>query len=129
VHYKSAWAGDRRFHALLDLVLSLCLCCLPSFFKTALVIGSLTTNMAPAEPNALPFHLKGREPHFPEELDGWKGYIEWEEYPDKKKEAEAILAQYDFPDVSSTRAGFSRCFHRPRPTENIGADDDDTTAP
>lgn len=56
--------------------------------------------MAPAEPNALPFQTKGQEPHFPEELEGWKGYIEWEKYPEKKKEAEAILDKYDFPDVS-----------------------------
>lgn len=56
--------------------------------------------MAPAEPNALPFQTKGQAPHFPEELDGWKGYIEWEKYPEKKKEAEAILEKYDFPDVS-----------------------------
>lgn len=58
--------------------------------------------MAPSEPNALPFQIKGQEPHFPEEIDGWKGYIEWEDYPEKKKEAEAILAQYDFPDVRSS---------------------------
>ncbi|KAG8166683.1 hypothetical protein KVR01_002372 [Diaporthe batatas] len=54
--------------------------------------------MAPAEPNTLPFQAKGQEPHFPEELEGWKGYIEWEKYPEKKKEAEAILDRYDFPD-------------------------------
>lgn len=58
--------------------------------------------MAPAEPNALPFQTKGQEPHFPEEIDGWKGYIEWEKYPEKKQEAEAILEKYDFPDVSSS---------------------------
>lgn len=57
--------------------------------------------MAPAEPNALPFRPKGKIPHFAEEREGWKGYIEWEKYPDKKKEVEKILAEYDFPDVSS----------------------------
>lgn len=62
---------------------------------------SVTTNMAPAEPNALPFQTKGQEPHFPEEIDGWKGYIEWEKYPEKRKEAEAILEKYDFPEVST----------------------------
>lgn len=55
--------------------------------------------MAPAEPNAIPFHQKGDAPIFPEERDGWKGYVEWEKYPEKRKEAEAILAGYDFPDV------------------------------
>ncbi|ORX96648.1 Oxidoreductase, molybdopterin-binding domain-containing protein [Clohesyomyces aquaticus] len=53
--------------------------------------------MAPAEPNANPFKIEGDEPNFPEEFPGWGGYIEWEKYPEKKKEAEAILAKYDFP--------------------------------
>ncbi|KAH9876454.1 hypothetical protein J1614_003585 [Plenodomus biglobosus] len=53
--------------------------------------------MAPAEPNALPFQAQGTEPDFPEEREGWKGYIEWERYPEKKKQAAEILAQYDFP--------------------------------
>lgn len=74
-------------------------CYLPPYWDR--ILYSHTRNMAPAEPNALPFQTKGQEPHFPEEIDGWKGYIEWEKYPEKKKEAEAILAQYDFPDVSS----------------------------
>jgi sulfite oxidase len=56
--------------------------------------------MAPAEPNAPPFKLVGAEPFFREERDGWKGYIEWEKYPEKKKEAEEVLARYDFPAVS-----------------------------
>lgn len=55
--------------------------------------------MAPAEPNAKPFQLLGEEPVFDEELPGWGGYIEWEKYPEKKKEAAAILAKYDFPVV------------------------------
>lgn len=54
--------------------------------------------MAPAEPNAKPFELlTADEPEFLEERDGWKGYIEWERYPEKKKKAAEILAQYDFP--------------------------------
>lgn len=79
--------------------------------------------MAPAEPNALPFQTKGQEPHFPEELDGWKGYIEWEKYPEKKKEAEAILEQYDFPDVSSSRLADLA------PITMVGTDVDNTIAP
>lgn len=39
------------------------------------------------------------DPFFPEEREGWKGYIEWEKYPEKKKKAEEILAQYKFPEV------------------------------
>jgi sulfite oxidase len=58
--------------------------------------------MAPAEPNARPFEVKGEPPIFAEERKGWKGYIEWERYPDKKKQAAEILAQYDFPVVSGT---------------------------
>ncbi|RYN44012.1 hypothetical protein AA0113_g5655 [Alternaria arborescens] len=54
--------------------------------------------MAPAEPNAKPFELlTTEEPDFPEEREGWKGYIEWERYPEKKKQAAEILAKYDFP--------------------------------
>lgn len=34
--------------------------------------------MAPAEPNHKPFEIKGEEPNFAEEREGWKGYIEWE---------------------------------------------------
>ncbi|KAL2355352.1 hypothetical protein BJ546DRAFT_1060373 [Cryomyces antarcticus] len=41
--------------------------------------------------------MKGPEAYFPEERAGWKGYIEWEDYPEKKKKAAKILAQYDFP--------------------------------
>ena len=55
--------------------------------------------MAPAEPHALPFRMKGETPHFQEEREGWKGYIEWEKYPEKKKQAEEILKNYDFPAV------------------------------
>lgn len=55
--------------------------------------------MAPSEPEARPFELQGEEPNFPEELEGWGGYVEWERYPEKKKEAAAILAKYDFPVV------------------------------
>lgn len=40
---------------------------------------------------------------FKEERKGWSGYIEWERYPEKRKEAERILAKYEFPDVCSCR--------------------------
>jgi sulfite oxidase len=55
--------------------------------------------MAPSEPNAPAFVLKGDEPNFPEERKGWAGYIEWERYPEKKKETAKVLARYDFPIV------------------------------
>jgi sulfite oxidase len=58
--------------------------------------------MAPSEPNAPEFKQQGDVPNFPEERPGWGGYIEWERYPEKKKEAEAILAKYDFPIVCET---------------------------
>ena len=58
--------------------------------------------MAPAEPNALPFRQNGEAPVFAEERKGWGGYIEWEKYPEKKKLAEKVLANYDFPVVSSS---------------------------
>jgi sulfite oxidase len=53
--------------------------------------------MAPAEPDHPQFQLQGEEPNFPEERPGWKGYIEWENYPEKKKQAQEVLARYDFP--------------------------------
>lgn len=71
--------------------------------------------MAPPEPRAKPFEQQGEEPFFTEERDGWSGYVEWEkvgrvqcpvglantaQYPDKKKQAAEVLAQYDFPVVS-----------------------------
>ncbi|KAI4799716.1 molybdopterin binding oxidoreductase [Aureobasidium sp. EXF-8845] len=43
------------------------------------------------------FEVKGEAPYYAEEREGWKGYIEWEKYPEKKAEAEKILAQYEFP--------------------------------
>ncbi|KAK1834992.1 Oxidoreductase, molybdopterin-binding domain-containing protein [Podospora conica] len=54
--------------------------------------------MSPSEPNAVPFRAKGDLPHFAEEKEGWDGYIEWEKYPEKKKQAEELLKQYDFPE-------------------------------
>ena len=77
--------------------------------------------MAPAEPNALPFQTKGEEPHFPEEIDGWKGYIEWEKYPEKQQQAEAILEKYDFPDVSS---GYLSRLAPPPQDRTVWTDDD-----
>ncbi|PSN74524.1 molybdopterin binding oxidoreductase [Corynespora cassiicola Philippines] len=53
--------------------------------------------MAPAEPYAKPFRQKGHVPYFAEEREGWKGYIEWEKYPEKKRAAHEVLSQYDFP--------------------------------
>jgi len=61
--------------------------------------------MAPSEPDHPPFQLQGEEPNFPEELEGWKGYIEWEKYPEKKKKAQEVLSQYDFPVVRSSDLG------------------------
>jgi len=40
-----------------------------------------------------------KTPHFADEREGWKGYIEWEKYPEKKAEAAAILARYQFDHV------------------------------
>jgi len=36
-------------------------------------------------------------PDFPEERPGWRGYVEWEKYPEKQAKGEAILKQYKFP--------------------------------
>lgn len=55
--------------------------------------------MAPAEPHAIPLRVKDDLPTFDEEREGWKGYYEWEDYPEKRKQVEEILAEYDFPVV------------------------------
>jgi hypothetical protein len=36
---------------------------------------------------------------FAEERVGWKGYVEWEKYPEKKAAAAKILAEHTFPPV------------------------------
>ena len=51
--------------------------------------------------------LRAARPYFEEERTGWKGFIQWEEYKDKKEKAREILAQYDFPKVSERRQGGS----------------------
>lgn len=38
-------------------------------------------------------------PYFPEEREGWHGYIEWEKYPEKRAEAARILAKHKFASV------------------------------
>ncbi|PSK55892.1 Sulfite oxidase [Elsinoe australis] len=45
----------------------------------------------------LPLRSDVPQPYFAEEREGWKGYIEWEKYPEKAKQAQEILAKYTFP--------------------------------
>ena len=40
--------------------------------------------------------------YFAEEEKGWHGYVEWEKYPEKKKEAADVLAKYSFAQVTAT---------------------------
>ena len=49
---------------------------------------------------AVKLELKGEAPFFAEERPGWKGYVEWEKYPEKKRQAAEILKQYQFDNVS-----------------------------
>lgn len=42
---------------------------------------------------------------FAEEKSGWKGYIEWEDYPEKKAKAAAILAAHKFPPPPEFQLG------------------------
>lgn len=72
--------------------------------------------MAPAEPNAKPFEVQGELPVFAEERKGWKGYVEWERYPEKKKQAAEILARYDFPVVSEITTMNTTCSSDSRAT-------------
>jgi hypothetical protein len=39
---------------------------------------------------------------FQEELAGWKGYVEWERYPQKKQAAHEILKSSEFSSVCSS---------------------------
>ena len=41
------------------------------------------------------------EASFPEEQEGWHGYIEWEKYPEKQAQAAEILSRYTFAGVGS----------------------------
>jgi sulfite oxidase len=42
---------------------------------------------------------------FKEEREGWHGYVEWEDYPEKKEKAAAILAQHEFPPPPEFQLG------------------------
>ena len=44
------------------------------------------------------------EANFPEEREGWEGYIEWERYPKRKQKAHEILKanKHRFEGVSQT---------------------------
>jgi hypothetical protein len=43
---------------------------------------------------------------FAEEYPGkWRGYIEWENYPEKRKKAAEILARYKFPPPPEFQLG------------------------
>lgn len=55
--------------------------------------------------------LKGSRPYFEEERPGWKGYVEWEAYKDKKAKAKEILAQYDFHKASHADMMLQRNVH------------------
>ena len=42
---------------------------------------------------------------FTEETPGWKGYVEWEKYPEKKRIAAEILDRYRFPPPPEFQLG------------------------
>jgi sulfite oxidase len=42
---------------------------------------------------------------FAEEYPGWRGYIEWEKYPEKRAKAAAILAKHKFPPPPEFQLG------------------------
>jgi len=35
-----------------------------------------------------------------EELPGWHGYVEWEQYPERKRKVKEFMKKFDFPGVS-----------------------------
>lgn len=48
-------------------------------------------------------------PYFPEERKGWHGYIEWEDYPEKRVEAAQILESHSFAHVSLIKPAAVSC--------------------
>jgi sulfite oxidase len=59
--------------------------------------------MAPLNANGTdeePYEGYSESGPFSEERPGWKGYVEWENCPDKKEKAAKILASHTFPPVS-----------------------------
>lgn len=34
-----------------------------------------------------------------EEIPGWHGYVEWEKYPERKKDVQKYMKKFDFPKV------------------------------
>jgi hypothetical protein len=64
------------------------------------LLSRLLFTMLDATRDGVTLELKGQPPVFEEERDGWKGYIEWEAYAQKKAKAKEILAQYNFEKVS-----------------------------
>ncbi|KAF4552288.1 Oxidoreductase molybdopterin-binding domain-containing protein [Elsinoe fawcettii] len=55
--------------------------------------------------SGLPLRTDVPQPYFAEEREGWKGYVEWEKYPEKKEQAQDILAKYDFPPPPEYQRG------------------------
>lgn len=41
-----------------------------------------------------------------EELPGWHGYVEWENYPERKKKIKEFMKKFDFPGVSCSVAQY-----------------------
>ncbi|CAG8982800.1 hypothetical protein HYALB_00001081 [Hymenoscyphus albidus] len=42
---------------------------------------------------------------FADEKEGWRGYIEWEKYPEKKAKAAAVMANFKFPPPPEFQLG------------------------
>lgn len=51
---------------------------------------------------------------FKREKEGWKGYVEWEKFPDKKEKAHKILTSQNFPPNPEFQMGPVRD-HMPEP--------------
>ncbi|KAF2806163.1 uncharacterized protein BDZ99DRAFT_490130 [Mytilinidion resinicola] len=66
--------------------------------------------------------IEDRRAQLPRGEGGWKRYIEWEHYPEKKKQAAAYLSQYNFPNNSN-----SAPFPPPTPSSQASAGNNPTT--
>ena len=66
--------------------------------------SSLQVRQIPDTKRQAPVYTTSEQANiFPEERKGWRGYVEWEKYPEKKKEAAKILASYNFQQVRFDR--------------------------
>lgn len=56
-----------------------------------------------------------------EELPGWHGYVEWEQYPERKEKVKEFMKKFDFPGVSCHISFPSNIYNRNSADDEISA--------